>query len=305
MKKLTGLGILLVLVCFSVPVFALNQPLAINLGATNFLDAASPGPGWYLTEYVQMITSDDIKDDNGDTLIDDVDLEAYVSLTQLIYQSNVTFLGGNPGIDLIVPFADIDVDAPLTSQDGLSDVYIGPFLQWGPHMLFDRPYFSRFEFQIIAPTGANDSDNSLNAGGDVWAINPYYAFTYFFTPKLTTSWRIHYLWTSENDDAMPGIDIQAGQAIHFNYAFAYAVTDYLRLGVSGYYLNQFEDDDFDGPVPPGADDNTEEEVFAIGPGVVWHINKDLTFMGAVNWETAAENRPEGMRTTLRLIWKFW
>ncbi len=115
--------------------------------------------------------------------------------------------------------------------------------------------------------------------------------------------RFHYLWTSENDNRAPALDVQAGQAIHLNYAADYAVTDALRVGVAGYYLKQLEEDDFDGG-PPGIEDDTEEEVFAIGPGLVWHINKALTLMGAVNFETAAENRPEGVRSTLRIIWKF-
>jgi anthranilate 1,2-dioxygenase (deaminating, decarboxylating) large subunit len=175
-------------------------------------------------------------------------------------------------------------------------------------MIFNRPFFHRFELQVTAPTGENDSDVVLNPGADVWTINPYYAFTYFITPKLSTSVRFHYLWSSENNNAtdlFPGVDIQAGQAIHFNYAVAYAVTQSLRLGVAGYYLKQLEEDDYSGPAPPGIEDDSEEEVFAIGPGLVWHINPDLTFMGAINWETEAENRPEGVRSTLRLIWKFW
>jgi hypothetical protein len=227
-----------------------------------------------------------------------MDLDVFVNLNQLIYQSNVNFLGGNPGLDIIIPIIDIDVEHPvLNAQDGFGDILIGPFMQWGPHMILNRPFFQRFEFQVTAPTGENDSDVALNPGADVWTINPYYAFTYFITPKLSTSWRIHYLWSEENDDT----DIQAGQAIHLNYAMAYAFTETLRLGVAGYYLKQLEEDELDGHNV----DDSEEEVFAIGPGLVWHINKDLTFMGAINWETHAENRPEGVRTTLRFIWKFW
>ncbi|MBI5117908.1 transporter [Candidatus Poribacteria bacterium] len=303
MKKHIGFILAITLICFAAPVYALNQPLAINLGATNFIDGASPGPGWYFTEYIQVISADEIKGGDGHTLIDNANLDAIISLNQIIYQSNIQFLGGNPGIDVIVPFADIDVDPPLSSQDGLSDVYVGPFIQWGPHMIFGRPYFHRFEFQVIMPTGENDEDNVLNAGGDVWALDPYYTFTYFITPKLTTSLRFHYLWTSENDNRAPALDVQAGQAIHFNYAVDYAVTDSLRLGIAGYYLKQLEEDDFDGG-PPGIEDDTEEEVFAIGPGLVWHINPALTLMGAINFESAAEMRPEGVRSTLRLIWKF-
>jgi anthranilate 1,2-dioxygenase (deaminating, decarboxylating) large subunit len=292
------------------PVYGLNQPLGINLGFTNFIDGASPGPGMYWTEYLQIIHAKDIKDSDGGTMISGANLGAFVNLNQFIYQSDVNFLGGNPGIDVILPLVDIDVDFPLNSQDGVGDILVGPFMQWGdlangPKMLFGRPFFSRFEFQVTAPTGKNDNDYALNPGADVWTINPYYSFTYFITPKLSTSWRIHYLWSSENKDAdlMGGAveDVQAGQAIHLNYALAYALTQNFRVGVAGYYLKQLENDDFDGHEASG----TKEEVFAIGPGLVLHINKDLTFMGAVNFETEAENRPEGVRSTLRLIWKFW
>ncbi len=321
MKKLIGLILSLTLIVFAAPAHAFNQPLGINLGFTNFLDGASPGPGWYWTEYFQVIDSEDLLDNDGKTLFDDAHLRAYVNLNQFIYQSDMEFLGGNPGIDVIIPLVDINVDPgigpfPLNSQDGIGDVLVGPFIQWGPHMIFNRPFFHRFELQVTAPTGDNSDSKVLNPGADVWSINPYYAFTYFITPKLSTSWRIHYLWTEENDDyseLLPGVDVQAGQAIHFNYAVAFALTQTLRLGVAGYYLKQIEDDDYSGPItsfPAPVQDLLKdiedgEEVFSIGPGMVWHINKDLTFMGAVNFESEAENRPEGVRSTLRLIWKFW
>jgi anthranilate 1,2-dioxygenase (deaminating, decarboxylating) large subunit len=307
MKNLRLLTLALAVLCFAAPAFALSQP-AVNLGFTNFLDGASPGPGMYWTEYLQVIHSSDIKGPNGHDIKgptgQDIDVSGFINLNQFIYQSDVTFLGGNPGIDVIIPLVDLDADFPLNAEDGVGDILVGPFIQWGPHMLFDRPFFHRFEFQVTAPTGENNNDTALNPGADLWTINPYYAFTYFITPKLSTSWRIHYLWSSENDDfsdALPNVDLQPGHSIHLNYAVAYAVTDTLRLGVAGYYLKQLEEDEYDGV----GLDNSEEEVFAIGPGLVWHINKELTFMGAVNFETEAENRPEGVRSTLRLIWKFW
>lgn len=312
MKKLVGVGLVAILLCFTMPAYALNQP-AVNLGFTNFLDGASPGPGWYLTEYLQIVHASKLENDFG--IPEDANIDAFINLNQVIYQSDINFLGGNPGVDIIVPLVDLDINHPfLKAQDGVGDVLIGPFMQWGdavngPKMLFGRPSFHRIELQITAPTGENSNDYALNPGADVWTINPYYSFTYFITPKLTTSWRIHYLWSSENKNAdfLGGAfeDVQAGQAIHFNYALAYQVSDILRLGVAGYYLNQFEEDDYSGPGAGPFEDDSEEEVFAIGPGLVLHINKDLTFMGAVNFETSADNRPEGVRSTLRLIWKFW
>jgi len=322
MKRITGIILALTLICFAAPAHAYWQPLGINLGFTNFLDGASPGPGMYWTEYFQIIHATDLNDVPF-PLSDDVELDAFVNLNQFIYQSDVTFLGANPGIDIILPLVDVDVEhyladgvtPGLTGEDGVGDILIGPFLQWGPKMIFNRPFFQRVELQVTAPTGENTKHNLLNPGADVWTINPYYAFTYFITPKLTTSWRIHYLWSSENNNAtvlFPGVDVQAGQAIHLNYAMAYQFTNSLRLGVAGYYLKQLEDSDLDGtdalppPLKALADDlDGKEEVFSIGPGLVWHINKDLTLMGAMNWETMSDFRPEGVRTTLRLIWKFW
>jgi hypothetical protein len=302
MKKLAGICCLVALVLITTPVLAFNEP-PVNLGFTNFLDGASPGPGWYLTEYLQYYAADELKDGDGDTAIgptgklDDIDLEVWVNLNQIIYQSDIKFLGGNPGIDVIIPLIAINVDSPLSSQDGFGDVLVGPFLQWGPNMVFGRPLFQRFEFQVLTPTGEYDDDYALNPGSNVWSLNPYYSFTYFLAPKLTLSVRAHYLWSDENDDT----DIQAGDAIHLNYAMAYQVLDNLRLGVAGYYLKQLEEDEYDGHKI----DDSEEQVFAIGPGLVWHITPNLTFMGAVNFETAVEARPEGVRSTARLIWKFW
>ena len=302
MKKLIGLVLALTLICFTVPVHAFNEPF-LNLGLTNFMDA-SPGPGWYLTEYAYFHFADELKDGDGHELPGDNDLDIAASVTQIVYHSNVKFLGGNPGLDLLLPIAHIDFDNDLLGiegQGGVGDLLVGPFIQWGPNMVFGRPYFQRFEFQILTPTGEHDNDHAINPGSGFWSIDPYYSFTYFITPKLETSWRIHYLWNAEKDNSGGRPDIQAGQAIHFNYAIDYAFTNSFRAGIAGYYLKQITEDEADGHNIS----DSEEQVFAIGPGLVWHINKDLTFMAAVNFEMAAEARPEGVASTLRLIWKFW
>ena len=52
MKNLRLLALALAVLCFAAPAFALSQP-AVNLGFTNFLDGASPGPGMYWTEYIR------------------------------------------------------------------------------------------------------------------------------------------------------------------------------------------------------------------------------------------------------------
>jgi anthranilate 1,2-dioxygenase (deaminating, decarboxylating) large subunit len=51
-------------------------------------------------------------------------------------------------------------------------------------------------------------------------------------------------------------------------------------------------------------DNSREQVFGIGPGLLWHINKDAHLFFNTYWESMAENRPEGTRLNLRFVYHF-
>lgn len=285
---------------------------AVNLGFTSFLDGGPPaGPGFYFTEYIQFYTADQLNDADGDEIpFPDPDLDVWVSLNQGIYQSNTEILwGGKWGIDIIVPLVSLDLDYaamgpfPQDNGAGLGDILIGPFIQWDPIIKDGRPVFMhRVEFQMLFPTGKYDDDKSLNPGSNVFSFNPYWSGTFFVTPRLTATTRIHYLWNGENDDPFGGAkDSQAGQAIHLNFASGYEIIPKtLRVGVNGYYLKQITESEVDGKEV----DDSKEEVFGIGPGLLWHISPDSHLFVNAYIETHAENRPEGNRFTLRYVHHF-
>jgi hypothetical protein len=268
------------------PAAAYNQP-AVNLGFTSFMDGGPPaGPGYYFTEYIQYYSADTFPDSPFSGSLD-----VWVSLNQFIYQSK-----GKWGLDVILPVVSLDSGIALPDNgSGLGDLLIGPFIQWAPIMGPNGPkMLNRVEFQTIWPTGKNDP-GKLNPGSNHFSFNPYWAATVFVTPRFTTTWRLHYLWNDENDDT----GVQPGTAWHANFAAAYEVDPgKLRIGINGYYFDQISDTDgFSG----GPD---KETVLGIGPGALWHVNKDTHVFFNAYFESSAKNRPEGERFNLRGVWHF-
>lgn len=285
---------------------AYDQP-SVNLGFTSFVDGGPPsGPGFYFQEYLQYYTADCLKNPPG--TVADPKIEAFVSLNQLIYQSDQKlFFGGKWGVNLMLPVVMLDTSiAPLPNTDGtgFGDLLVGPFLQWDPVMGKNGPLFMhRIELAVILPTGEYSSRKALNPGSNFISFNPYWAGTLFLSPKLTVSTRVHYLWNGKNDDpAGAADDTQAGQAFHANFAASYEVVPkMLRLGINGYALKQVTSSEVDGSKDPNGG---KEQVVAIGPGALLSLSPDTHLFFNAYVESEAEYRPEGERYVIRLVHHF-
>jgi hypothetical protein len=281
----------------------------VNLGETSFEDGVA-GTGWFFEEIAEYYHAEQFNDSGGARMPGQNDRTTGSAITHLAYFSNYKILGGYFGVETLVPLVDAELDTsfqPHAHEYGVGDTIISPFmLQWNDLTLFGRHFFQRFDLDLVVPTGKYNSDRALNIGNNLVSVNHYYAFTIFPASKLEFSARLHYLWNSQNDDPYEGLhagSIQPGQAFHANFAASYQVLKCLRLGISGYALQQLTDDKIDGNTIA----NSEERVFAIGPGLSFNQDnsQDKLWVTLNSYiETAVQNRPQGIEIVLRISLAF-
>jgi hypothetical protein len=291
---------------FFAPLAAAGQqvPLPpVDLGATSFVDGVG-GPGLFVQDIIEPFHASRFQSPAGQTLPGNNSVDTFASITELAYTTRLRLLGANIGGEFLVPIAHVDVDTDLGvrgTQGGVGDVIVSPFLlQWPAHKLFGKTFFERLHVvELILPTGRYSRTAAVNIGNNVVSVNPMYAFTLFLTPKLETSWRLHYLWNSSNNDPNPvynATSIQPGQAVHFNASTSYQFGSRLRIGAAGYYLK--------GVTDPKIGDksirDSREQIGAIGPGL-WVQTGPLEIYMHAFFEMGAENRPQGSRYVIRFV----
>lgn len=298
----------------SSPAKATDLP-AVNLGSTTFYDGAPlpGGPGWYGSLFLNHYDGRKLTDNDGARIaLPKSEVTVDTATLQLIYQGTGGPLSSDWGFSALLPVVTrLDVDdglnnAALDGQTGIADLNFGFYLQFRPIMGDQGPRFAhRLELDLVAPVGRYDRDTAINPGANFWSVNPYWAGTYWATPKTTLSWRLHYLWNAKNTDPSPATygpdvsDVQAGQAVHANFNLLYAFTPRFQAGLNGYWLNQISDSRIDGNEVSGR----REKVFAIGPGALFAFSRQDSLMANLYFESESRNRPEGNRFNLRWVHK--
>jgi len=282
----------------------------LGLGSSSFLDGGPLRqiPGWYGQIYNQFYTTHRFLDDQGKLLggIPSPRLNNWSTALQFIYLSQKDFLGlGNVGFDITLPITlysrvENNLLGITDSGSGFGDLIFGVFVQAKAIFKNEQPFYvHRLEFAFSVPNGKNKLPlKTINPGNGVFFLDPYWSATLYFTPRFSASWRLHYLWVSANHK----IHLKAGDAIHGNYAFEYAFTEQLYLGINGYFLQQIKDNRLNGIKIP----DNRERVLGIGFGGLYSFKRRFASVLIANffWETAVRNRPQGFKFLLRYLRHF-
>ncbi|HID29667.1 MAG TPA: hypothetical protein EYP19_06625 [Desulfobacterales bacterium] len=291
---------------------AFYQNPNLNLGATGSLEGILPPPGFYLSLYNAYYAADDVRDFDGDKMSGNNRLDAVVVIPQVYYISSRKVFGLTPGIQALCAIQGLDVDSEQgldSGRSGSGDLNIGPFVGSNFKLTENSTLFWNFEIDVFFPTGRYDEDNLINPGANFYTIEPWFNFTWLLPHGFEISSRQHYTYNTTNRDSWPtGGDRRTGRAYHMNYAVTKTLfSENFRLGVQGYYLKQLTKDrvEHDGAVPVILrSDNSKEQVFAIGPTLVL-VHKGTYFSLGTMFESNVENRPKGIKTLFRCVYKFW
>jgi len=278
--------------------FAYDLP-PVNLGYTNFLDAAPPPPGhgWYFIQYFSTYDSKEFTNSSGGRLggVPSPDFNPAVLLSQGVYLSpkKLPVLNAHLGLDAIIPVVmSFNLQTPnalglKANSGGVGNPIVGPVLLWDPLMTHGRPiWFNYIELDNFIPVGKYNHHDQINPGPNFYSFLPFWSTTVMITPNWDFSSRLQYLRNTKNDTT----GIRAGNAIFDNFSTSYQVIpNRLRLGAAGYYLKQLNNSQGN-PAP-----NSKEQVLGIGPGALISLSPHTAIILYDYVESHAENRTRGNR----------
>jgi anthranilate 1,2-dioxygenase (deaminating, decarboxylating) large subunit len=285
-------------------VFTLSATPKLNLGLTSFLDGGPlrPEPGWYWSEIFNFYRADSLYDGRGNCIPDAPFIDATSIVTTAIYQGKREIWGAHPGVSAgfsLYPQSTASANpyGITSSGGGFGDFGVSAFLQFKPIMHHGRGLLvQRLEWAATFPTGKFCVADVLNPGSGVYQINPYWAATLFIKPRIATSWRINYNWSSKN----PNNGIQFGDIIYLNWTIEWSPFANLWVGMNSYALKELKNSRRNGIELP----NTRQQIFAAGPGFLYVPQKGVNLFFNLYVESHVRARTAGTFWVARLLYQF-
>ena len=269
------------------------------------------------TNYFELYNASNLKDNAGRNVSipglgkADFKLNIVSESVRLIKMTPWKLLGGNLTFTAIIPMAYAHTsmsagraDMGSQSKTGLGDIEFGTGLLWFP----SKTFYNGFNFDIVAPTGAYDQTDMTNIGRNYWSFDPFYVFSYL----------------GDKDSPIPGFEVSAKMMYWINTinaATSYTsgqefATDYVvgqhfgnwRIGANGHFLYQTTDDRQYGTSArdPFTGDKTgvRGRYLSIGPVLSYRFANGGFASAKYQFDTMAQNRPEGEKFWLTLTWPF-
>jgi hypothetical protein len=197
---------------------------------------------------------------------------------------------------------NVDVNSSVGvsgNKFGLGDIIVDPVvLSW-----HGKNWHAATGVDIYMPTGSYDKNDFANVGRNYWTFEPILAGTYVTDSGYEASAKLMYDINTRNDEASkltaPGTKTYlSGHEFHADYALGKKIGNF-NLGMAGYYYQQVTNDEANGATVP----DSKGRVIAFGPALKYDY-KNMAFSLKYQFETLAENRPEGNNLWFKFVYAF-
>jgi hypothetical protein len=283
----------------ALPALIQAQPTAHYVpGVEGIKGASLPPPGLYFRDYNVGYYATRANDPLGhDASPPNLEAVTYANVPRVIWISETKFLGGNVGVDALLPliYQKVTAGNPPGSSDtfGVGDFFAESTLSWHP---------SRWDISaalgVWAPTG-DSGPGTTRAGLGYWTPMLTAGATYYFDPEKT--WAVSALNRYEFNTEQRDTHITPGQAYTLEWGLSKTFNKTIDVGAVGYYQQQVTRDR---GLPAGAPTD-RDRVAAIGPEVSVAFPKPMVFVSfRYLYEFMAEARAQGHTFALTLTKRF-
>ena len=276
-----------------------------NYGVEGVLGATAPPPGWHYRMYNLWYNPNELKDNSGNTVPVNFDLNVFASAQRIIHVTTIKILGADYLYDFVIPLVDQDVTINSFSDSQsltFGDIEIEPFV-----LAWHRPRWDAvFGLAVIAPTGHFDGNEPASPGLGYWSGRLTLGGTLYLDEKKTWSASVltRTLINSEQEDTnvTPGSEFIAEYGLGKDIPVSNSLI--VRPGLAGASYWQISDDS-DNDLRAGIVADHRKQAHAIGAEInLFYLPMLLQMNLRYLQEYGVENGPEDARIVLTLT-KSW
>jgi len=243
---------------FALPTLTQAQPTAHYLPGLEGIKAASlPPPGVYLKDYNVFYYSDRLNDPSGHE-IGGLNTRAfiYANVPRLIWITDLQVLGGNLGVDGLLPlqYTDLRLDGFNDRTFGIGDFFFEG--TWSRHL---QQFDLALGYGVFAPTGDSATGPTTRAGLGYWTHMLTAGATWYI--DADKQWALSALNRYEFNMEKEHTSITPGQAYTVEGGLSRTLCKNFDLGVVGCYQQKVTTDSGAGAV------GGRDRVAGVGPEI--------------------------------------